>query len=117
MNLNNTGNYINSTGSQREDNQTHTRIDHKISDKNTLFGRLSWSDIYQRDPQNLPNAFQKTYNKYLGLTLSDTHIINPGTVLDVRLGYLRANLGQGPLHHFIEAYQAAGLTNVPTQFP
>ena len=36
--------------------------------------------------------------------------------MDVRLGYLRANLGQGPLHKFIETYRSAGLTNVPTNF-
>src|SRR4051794_5085452 len=116
INLNNTGNYVNSTGSAREDNQTHTRIDHKIADSNNLFGRVSWSDISQRDPQNLPNAFQTTYNKYVGVTISDTHIFNPTAILDVRLGYLRANLGQGPIHKFVEAYRAAGLTNVPTKF-
>jgi hypothetical protein len=116
QNLNNTGNFINSTNSAREDNQTHTRIDHKFSDSNSFFGRLSWSDIFQRDPQNLPNAFQRTFNKYLGLTLSDTHVFDPHTILDVRIGYLRANLGQGPIHKFIDAYRSAGLTNVPTNF-
>jgi len=116
INLNNTGNYVNSTGSSREDNQVHTRIDHKFADNNNFFGRFSWSDISQLDPANLPNAFQTTYNKYLGLTLSDTHIFDPRTILDVRFGYLRANLGQGPTHKFIEAYRAAGLTNVPTNF-
>src|SRR6266849_4309112 len=44
INLNNTGNFINSTSSRREDNQTHTRIDHKIADSNNFFGRVSWSD-------------------------------------------------------------------------
>src|SRR6266852_8803523 len=43
INLNNTGNFINSTGSAREDNQTHARIDHKIADNNNLFGRVSWN--------------------------------------------------------------------------
>jgi len=109
-------NYINQQQSRREDNQTHARIDHKLSDNNSLFGRVSWSDIFQRDPQNLPNAFQATYNKYVGVTLSDTHVFSPTSILDVRLGYLRANLGQGPLHKFIGVYQNAGLTNVPTNF-
>src|SRR6266566_1930391 len=40
----NTGNYINSTGARREDNQTHARIDQKFSDNNNFFGRVSWSD-------------------------------------------------------------------------
>ncbi len=116
LNLANTGNYINSTNQVRNDHQTHTRVDHKFSDNNNFFARVSWSDLFRRDPQNLPNAFQQTYNKYSGVTISDTHIFDPRTILDIRLGYLRANLGQGPIHKFIEQYRAAGLTNVPTKF-
>src|SRR5581483_8580056 len=37
-------------------------------------------------------------------------------VLDVRLGYLRANLGQGPTEHFIDVYRQEGLTNLPLNF-
>lgn len=112
----NTGNFINTTGISREDNQTHTRVDHKFSDNNNFFARVSWSDIFQRDPRNFPNANGATYNKYLGVTISDTHIIDPRSIIDFRLGYLRANNGQGPLHKFISAYQNAGLQNVPTNF-
>ncbi|MBM3815338.1 MAG: TonB-dependent receptor, partial [Acidimicrobiia bacterium] len=112
----NVNNFVIAPGSRREDNQTHTRIDHKFSDKNTMFGRVSWSDIFQLDPRNLPNAFGGTFNKYAGVTLSDTHIFNPTTILDFRAGYLRANLGQGPTHKFVEAYRSAGLQNVPSKF-
>jgi hypothetical protein len=116
MNSLNSQNFINATKRQREDNQTHTRIDHKFSDNNHFFGRVSWSDIFDRNPQNLPNAFQATYNKYVGVTLSDTHVFSPTTIMDVRVGYLRANLGQGPIHRFIDVYRNAGLQNVPTEF-
>ncbi len=112
----NNSNFINATNQSREDNQTHTRIDHKFSDNNNFFARVSWSDMFQANPQSLPNANQATYNKYFGATVSDTIILNPRTVLDIRLGYLRANLGQGPIHRFVEAYRTAGLTNVPTNF-
>ena len=112
----NNSNFINATNQARDDNQTHTRIDHKLSDKNNFFGRFSWTDAFQSSPQNLPNANQATFNKYVGLTVSDTHIFNPTTVLDIRLGYLRANLGQGPLHRFIDTYRQNGLQNVPTNF-
>jgi len=112
----NSGNFVNATSERREDNQTHTRIDHKFSDNNNFFARVSWSDIFRLAPRNLPNAFGATFNKYLGITVSDTHILDPRTILDVRLGYLRANLGEGPTHRFIEAYRSAGLQNVPTKF-
>ena len=112
----NNSNFINSTGQVRDDNQTHTRIDHKISDKNNLFGRVSWTDAFQSNPANLPNASQGTFNKYVGATFSDTHIFNPTTVLDFRIGYLRSNLGQGPIHRFVDVYRQNGLQNVPTKF-
>ncbi|HUS04694.1 MAG TPA: carboxypeptidase regulatory-like domain-containing protein [Bryobacteraceae bacterium] len=112
----NNSNFINSTTQSRDDNQTHARVDHKFTDNNNFFGRLSWSDAFQSAPQSLPNANQATYNKYLGGTISDTHIFNPTTVLDLRVGYLRANLGQGPIHKFIDVYRQNGLQNVPTNF-
>ena len=112
----NNSNFINSTGQVRDDNQTHTRIDHKISDKNNFFGRVSWTDAFQSNPANLPNASQGTFNKYVGATFSDTHIFNPTTVLDFRIGYLRSNLGQGPIHRFVDVYRQNGLQNVPTKF-
>jgi len=112
----NNSNFINSTNQVRDDNQVHTRIDHKFTDNNNFFGRFSWTDAFQSAPQNLPNANQATYNKYLGVTLSDTHVFNPTTVLDFRAGYLRANLGQGPIHKFIDVYRQNGLQNVPTKF-
>ncbi len=112
----NTANFINANVSKREDNQTHTRVDHKFSDNNNFFARVSWSDIFQLDPRSLPNASGGTFNKYSGITVSDTHIFGPGAILDVRLGYLRADLGQGPNHRFIDGYRSAGLQNVPTQF-
>jgi hypothetical protein len=44
-------------------------------------------------------------------------VFSPTTIMDIRVGYLRANLGQGPEHRFIDVLsQCAGLTNVPTQF-
>jgi len=112
----NNSNFINSTGQVRDDNQTHTRIDHKISDKNNFFGRVSWTDALQSNPQNLPNASQSTYNRYVGATFSDTHVFNPTTVFDFRFGYLRSNNGQGPNHKFIDTYRSNGLQNVPTNF-
>ncbi len=111
-----TSNFINGTPSKREDNQINTRIDQKLSDSNSLFGRLSWADLNQTNPANFPNAFQGTFNKYVGVTISDTQVFNPTTVLDIRLGYLRANLGQGPTEHFIDVYRSAGLTNLPLNF-
>ncbi|MGI8989964.1 MAG: carboxypeptidase regulatory-like domain-containing protein [Bryobacteraceae bacterium] len=111
-----TSNFSNTIPTARNDDQVNVRIDQKISEKNNLFGRLSWSELDQNDQANLPKASQVTFNKYVGAVLSDTHIFNPTTILNFRFGYLRANLGQGPGEHFIDVYRTAGLTNTPLNF-
>ncbi len=113
---NTTSNFINTLKRTRQDNQVNTRIDQKISEKNNLYGRFSWSDLDQVSPGNVPTAFIGTFNKYRGVAISDTHIFNASLILDVRLGYYRANLGQGPTEHFIDVYRKVGLTNTPTNF-
>lgn len=113
---NTTSNFINTNGTQRDDDQINARIDQKISDKNNLFGRVSWAELSQRAPGSLPTAFVGTFNKYVGAVLNDTHLFSPTTILNLRAGYLRANLGQGPTEHFIQTYRQAGLTNTPLNF-
>ncbi len=113
---NTTSNFINTNPTRRDDDQVNVRIDQKISANNNLFGRVSWSELNQADPASLPRASQITFNKYVGAVLNDTQVFNPTTVLNVRLGYLRANLGQGPGEQFIDTYRQAGLTNTPKNF-
>ncbi len=94
----------------------NVRIDQKISEHNSLFGRFSWSDLDLVQPANFPKALEGTFNKYIGAVINDTQILSPTTTLNIRLGYLRANLGQGPTEHFIDVYRSAGLTNTPLNF-
>ena len=109
-------NFIDTRPTAEDDDQVNVRIDQKVSDKNNLFGRFSWSNLDQNAPGNLPKAFQGTFNHYLGAVFSDAHIFNPTTTLNFRVGYLRADLGQGPTEHFIQVYRDAGLTNTPLNF-
>jgi hypothetical protein len=111
-----TSNFLNTIPTARNDDQVNVRIDQKISEKNNLFGRLSWSELNQNDPASLPKASQVTFNKYVGAVLNDTHLFTPTTILNYRFGYLRANLGQGPGEHFLNVYRDAGLTNTPLNF-
>ena len=111
-----TSNFINTNKTSENDNQVNFRIDQKLSDKNNLYGRVSWSDLDQLAPATLPAAFQTTFNHYRGVAISDTHVFSPTMILDMRAGYLRNNLGQGPAEHFINVYRSAGLTNTPLNF-
>lgn len=109
-------NFINTLNNTEQDDQVNIRIDQKISEKNNIYGRVSWSDLGQLTPASLPKAFETTYNKYRGVAINDTHLFSPTTILNLKAGYLRNNLGQGPAEHFIDVYRNAGLTNTPTNF-
>jgi len=111
-----TPNFINTLNNTEDDDQVNIRIDQKISDKNNIYGRVSWSDLSQLSPANMPKAFESTYNKYRGVAINDTHLFSPTMILNLKAGYLRSNLGQGPPEHFIDVYRNAGLTNTPKNF-
>jgi Carboxypeptidase regulatory-like domain len=106
-------NFIDTRNTSEDDDQINLRIDQRISDKNSLYARVSHSTLDQTAPGNLPKAFEGTFNYYVGAVLNDTHIFNPTTTLNFRFGYLRANLGQGPTEKFIQVYRNAGITNTP----
>lgn len=111
-----TTNFINTNKREDDWDQINARIDQRITDKNSLFGRVSWSELNRIDPATMPTAFQGTFNKYVGVAINDTHVFDPTLILNLRAGYLRANLGQGPTEHFIDVYRKAGLTNTPLNF-
>jgi hypothetical protein len=111
-----TPNFINTLNNTRQDDQINIRIDQKLSEKNNIYGRVSWSDLDLIQPGNMPKAFEGTYNKYRGVAINDTHVFSPTTILNLKAGYLRNNLGQGPTEHFIDLYRSAGLTNTPLNF-
>ena len=113
---NSTSNFLDTRTTARTDDQINVRIDQKISDKNNLYGRVSWSDLDQDSPATLPKAFSSDFNKYRGVALNDTHLFSPTTILTLKAGYLRNNLGIGPTEHFIDVYRNAGLTNTPKNF-
>jgi hypothetical protein len=112
-----TNNFINTNPTSRNDDQVNARIDQKISEKNNLFGRFSWADLSLLDIAGPPTAFQTTFNKYVGAVANDTHLFSPTTILNIRFGYLRANLGQGPAEALYPGLQRRRAHEHSAQFP
>jgi hypothetical protein len=72
--------------------QYNIRVDHRLSDKNNLFGRYTyWKadsnpyDAWGTNTQGQGHTGLYTHEAVLG----DSHAFNPSTILDVRLAYLR----------------------------
>ncbi len=65
-----------------------TRIDHRLSAANSLFGRLTYARMGQNvSDSDLPAVGNRNQNrKSLAATVADTHIINPQTINEFRFG-------------------------------
>ena len=80
------------------------KIDHKITDNNTIFGRYSRSKNSRIRDNNfpdsptgniLPSGFGAgdEFGNSRGLTLGDTHIFTPTLVNDLRVGWTKVQIG------------------------
>ncbi|HSK65147.1 MAG TPA: TonB-dependent receptor, partial [Pyrinomonadaceae bacterium] len=82
------------------------RIDHRITDNNTIFGRYSKSDSARSRDNFFPLGTSPTNNDLpagpsagdefgnsKGFTLGNTHIFSPSVVNDARFGFTRVQIG------------------------
>ena len=65
------------------------RVDHQVSDRNSLFARYTFDDASSRSgsPSVVFSTLTNSRQQYL--TLVDTHIFNPRLLNSLRLGYTR----------------------------
>jgi hypothetical protein len=97
--------YYNTTGAQNTD-QGDARVDYRLSDKDSLFGSLSWSDTSKSDGAPLAGALDDTgFNGAGEIDLSRngqmsyTHVWNPSLVTESRVGFTRlvtSRIGANP---------------------
>src|SRR5262245_47160373 len=111
-------NIVNAQSGSIDSNQFTTRIDHKFSEKNNFFSRFSYVQSEQLAPRALQTSINSTSNAFRNFMISDTHVFNPTTILDVKLAYHRNNLQiaeQGPsdLATVKQWLQTTGIQGIP----
>jgi hypothetical protein len=89
-------NYLSNPSSPDDTDQYDIRIDHKISDSDSIFGRFSFSDRNLTPPGAIPPPLDAAsfssgnfLNNARSLAISETHIFTPRLVNEIRLGYNR----------------------------
>ena len=112
-------NNVNNNSYERDDNQILWRVDHRISDNNQLYVRFADSKRALIEPLTLQTVSRHRLNTFHNLALSDTLILSPNTILDVKFGYIRDNLPfTTPIPEpGIGVVFAAGLQGVPETVP
>ena len=89
-------NYVSNPSLRDETNQFDIRIDHKISDADSIFGRLSYSDQTLTPPGAIPPPLDSAsfssgdfLNHARNVVITETHILTAHLVNELRLGYSR----------------------------
>jgi hypothetical protein len=88
--------YFTTTSGTWDTDQGDTRVDYHLSDKDTIFGSLSWSDTNKFNGQPLPGALDATYfnsNAEVDLSrnamISHTHVWTPAILSETRIAFTR----------------------------
>lgn len=87
-------NYQWAGGNRTSSDQTGIRIDHRLGDNDTLFGRYNRSNATLSRPESLPTYNQSLVNYAQTLALGYTHLFGPTTILNVHYGFTNTNFGQ-----------------------
>jgi len=108
-------NNINTNSFARDDDQIIWRVDHQFSSDNNFYARYAHAEREVSQPQPLQTLTQTLANEFNNLAISDTHILSPTTLLDVKFGWIRDNITRvtPPPEPGIGVVLDAGLTGVP----
>jgi len=101
-------------------NNFDIRIDHKVSEKDSVFGRFS----FENQPSSIPAPFNNVLdgggffdgiedNSYRSVALSDSHMFSPTLANEVRLGYNRINSHRFQLNYNQDISSQLGFPGVP----
>jgi len=89
-------NYLSNPVEPNDTNQFDLRIDHRISEADSIFGRFSYSNNTDNPPGPIPPPLDAAsfssgnfLNRPRNVVLSETHIFNPRLINELRLGYSR----------------------------
>ena len=100
--------------------QGDIRVDHKISDKDSIFGRFSMSNQELSPPSPIPPPLAGAQfgsgdwtNNTRSAVISETHIFSPRVINEFRLGYTRLRSERLQFNAFENLSATVGIPGVP----
>ncbi len=102
-----------------------TRIDHKISDRDQIYGRYTWQRLYNRPWEgNLPTIGQRWQQRDdRAITISYSHTFRPNMVNELRYGMslnnnpINYDFSKGTTQHGLDLVNELGLTGLAPNLP
>ncbi len=113
-------NYISNPVEPNDTNQLDLRIDHRISDSDSIFGRFSWSNQRDVPPGAIPPPLDAAsfssgvfLQKPRNVVVSETHIFNPRLINELRLGYTQNESDRLQFNSTIDESAQLGIPGIP----
>ncbi len=95
-------NYITTGKFTDKVHSTNLRLDHSFSQNNQLFGRFAYNKQHTETPAPLPGLANgggsrtgDTFINAEGVSIGDTHTLNPSTINELRIGFTRLKEDRG----------------------
>jgi len=86
-------NYIRNSSSSLNSDQYDIRIDHYLTQKQSVFGRWTWKDVAVDSPNILDLPSNTNYDRYKILVISHNYTITPSLLNEARFGITINNSG------------------------
>jgi hypothetical protein len=109
-------NYLPTTGAKQDNDQFDIRIDHRLSDKDSLFGSVSWSTENKFITPPLPGAldaagFNGSEEQNLGRNamISWTRVWSPTFLTETRVAFTRLVTQRYQTNSTVDQYKAFGI--------
>ena len=109
-------NYFVSTAGTLTTPQWDFRMDHKISDKDSIFGSVSWSNTDKFNEQPLPGALDATYfnsnlenNRSRNAMISYTRVWSPAIISETRAAFTRLVTARTQALPDVDQFKAFGI--------
>jgi hypothetical protein len=113
-------NYLSNPVEPDTTNQFDIRIDHKFSDSDSVFGRVSFSNNSLQPPGAIPPPLDAAdfasgdfLNDARNIVITETHIFTPRTVNELRLGYSRNRSERLQFNSTQNFSQQLGIPGIP----
>jgi hypothetical protein len=113
-------NYLSNPVEPNDTNQLDLRIDHKISESDSIFGRFSWSNQRDVPPGAIPPPLDAAnfgsgvfLQKPRNVVLSETHIFTPRLINELRLGYTQNESDRLQFNSTINESAQFGIPGIP----
>jgi len=113
-------NYLSNPVEPNDTNQLDLRIDHRISDSDSIFGRFSWSNQRDVPPGAIPPPLDAAnfasgvfLQKPRNVVVSETHIFTPRLINELRLGYTQNESDRLQFNSTVNESAQLGIPGIP----